>query len=128
MVDTVTLRADMKRALSVINPQISGLQDLATIADSAEVRDTVVTASAGKERIREHVRKIIFSLDQIDVSMAALVAAGYPNFKKIEVSDVSLREVNREEKSIEVAVDIFGPITTATSIGIDLGAPVDKPE
>lgn len=120
------LRAELLAALGVLGPQIRGLDDLAAVSISPELRSAVQTQSANRKHRRDLIQSVLDALDHTVATLLLLEQDGYPNLVSTTLVQSQFGELQEEAGDLQAAVAIF-KADVAAKLAIDLGTPVDKP-
>lgn len=120
-----TLRADLLAALGVLSPQIRGLDDLAAVSISPELKAAVLTQSASRKHRRDLIQAVLDALDHVVAALRLLEQDGYPDLPGITIVQSQFGELQEEAGDLRAAVAIF-KAEMAAKLAIDLGPPADK--
>lgn len=120
-----TLRADLLAALGVLGPQIRGLDDLAAVSISPELKAAVLTQSASRKHRRDLIQAVVDALDHVVSALRLLEQDGYPDLPGITIVQSQFGELQEEAGDLRAAVAIF-KAEMAAKLAIDLGPPADK--
>ncbi len=102
-------RAELLAALDVVEPQITGLDDLAHAVLSDEITSLIEQALEPRRVRRGLINDVLTKID-------LLKADGYPApLQQVSLSDVLAEELEKEKAAIEAATAIFEmAVTDAT--------------
>lgn len=120
------LRAELLAALGVLGPQIRGLDDLAAVSISPELRTAVQTQSTNRKHRRDLIQAVLDALDHTVATLLLLEQDGYPNLVSTTLVQSQFGELQEEAGDLQAAVAIF-KADLAAKLTIDLGTPADKP-
>lgn len=121
-----TLRAELLAALSVLGPQIRGLDDLSAVSISPELRDAVSKQSGSRKHRRDLIQAVVDSLDHVVSALRLLEQDGYPELPGITLVQSQFGELQEEAGDLRAAVAIF-KADVAANLAINFGTPADKP-
>jgi hypothetical protein len=120
------LRHELNEALKVLKPEIRGMRTVVNGGDvSPALRDALVQEIINRERRRDLILIVLDHFDQTNAALGNLRHDGYPALPNVEISSTLLAELTGEETDVEAGVGIFSE-TTAATLGIEFGEPVDK--
>lgn len=119
------LRAELVAAVTVLAPQIRGLHDLEAVSISTELRTTISTQVADRERRRDLIQAVLNCLDQTLAALRLLEQDGYPQLPVMRLQQSQFLELQDEAGDIRAAVAVF-QADAAAKLTIDLGQPADK--
>jgi len=118
-------RAELVAALNVVEPQIRGLDDLAAVSISPELKTKIVDESDTLKRRRHLIQTELDAMDACNSAHDALLADGYPAMPPVSLNDTLYTELQTQEADIEAAVAIFK--AEAARLTVNLGAAQPKP-
>ncbi len=113
-------RTELLAALKVLEPQIRGLHDLVAVSISPEL----VAEIEAQVAIRERRRGLILALL---AAIEALFDDGYPDMPNAVLPPNLFSELRGENTDLDSAVAIFEDAGPATTLIVNLDAPVEKP-
>jgi hypothetical protein len=120
------LRAELKAAKAVLEPQIRGLHDLISTSISGDLKAQIAVQIEIRERRRDKIQVVLNDLDKTVEDMDTLERDGYPDIGEANLPDFLLTELSGEESDLDAALKVF-KLEPAQNISIVLGAPVPKP-
>ena len=115
------LRDELNAALSVIEPQINGLDDLTRAGMSVEITQDINSELVGRHRRKTLILGVIAALDAVLVALAALDADGYPNLPTISLIGHLFDELQHEKTALYAAIEIFVAAPPAAKIVATFG-------
>lgn len=115
----LALRAELVAALAILDPQIRGLVDLASLPFISAALATAISAQmTGHERRRSLISDVLKFLDAELVALTALEADGYPEMPSTApIAAAVLAELLQVNADLQAAVGVSVP---AVSVGLDL--------
>jgi len=117
-------RTELNNQMTIIAPQIRGLDDLARTSVSPDLAAKLTAQSDIIKRRRDLIQAELTGMDNVNSLHASLVSDGYPDLPPASVIDSLLAELREELSDIQSAVAVFQ--TEATSLKIALGTPTSK--
>lgn len=112
------LRAELVAAMAVIAPQIRGLHDLEAVSISADLKTTISTQVADRERRRDLIQAVLNCLDQTLAALRLLEQDGYPALPAAPIMGSLFSELQEEKSDLAAAIAVFaseqitaGPLT-----------------
>jgi hypothetical protein len=117
-------RAELEAALSVLEPQIRGLDDLSHVSITSALAAEVSGQSVACKRRRDLIQAELDAMDACDAAYDALLADGYPEMPPDSVVDSVYAELKEQMADLEAAAARFQ--AEASRVSINLGTPVPK--
>ena len=107
------LRAELKLALDILNPQIRGLQDLALTPGSAALKNQIKEQSVICLKRLTLINAVLDATDLVASSIAALELDGYPDLIHISLEPSTFNELQKELHDLLEASKILEAILTS---------------
>lgn len=123
-----TVSAQLAAAREVLAPQIRGMADLATTTISPDLRAKIQEIEAGRVRRDNLIVAAQTARDAYIAALTALEADGYPDLPNTQVANSLFDELQEEQADLQAAASVFIVVPKATTLAIELGAPVAKPK
>jgi hypothetical protein len=121
------LRIEINAALTVLEPQIRGLQDLQKVSLSPQAIEEITQTSLTLQRRKKLLNDVIVALNALEAALKALLGDGYPEVPKSSVSPEIAAELHGQALDLVAAFGMFEvEDLSATSLKVALGAPVPK--
>lgn len=115
---SIALRAEVDQALTILLPQIRGLEDLSKVSLSEPTLEFVNQEITDHRRRRDRCAALLTALDSLE-------ADGYPEMPKAEVPVDVFTELQGEHSDIEAALSEFEPLPQAAVVNVTLDNPAD---
>jgi hypothetical protein len=122
MTDTSVLRAEITAALSIVSPQVRGLDDLSRSTLAPSSAQAVAQVLVTRKRRQKLLNDVVTALDTLDRAVASLEADGHPELPTVFVSDPILSDLAEERADLTSALGIF-QLDRAIRLVIRLGDP-----
>ena len=121
-----TLRAEYEAALAILDPQIRGLEDIATMSISADLLAQIQNQIAARIQRQTLIKNVINRLNSVIEAITTLLEDGYPNLPAAAITDLLFAELKEENRDLVAAMNVF---TSLTGVAFDSTvAPVDVPQ
>jgi len=119
------LRSEYEAALAVLEPQIRGLNDLATVSISMDLKQEVARQIEIRGRRKMRIKAILDAFDLILELRTALERDGYPRIEDSRLPDNLFQELSGENSDLDAAASVFKP-EGASELSVNLGAAAPK--
>lgn len=120
------LKIEIEAAISVLEPQLRGLEDLAKIEAPAEVIALVNAQFVKHQQRYELLLEVLKALDGVATARKNLDDDGYPAIPTVPIDSTVAAEFKEELADIEAAAALFTDSKRASVLKIDLGETGEK--
>lgn len=121
------LRAQIDQDKAVVQPQIRGLHDWATVSIGQDLRQAIASETVVRERRMGLLQAVTDQMDHLVNALNNLAADGYPALPEAQVPESLMAELREESADVIAAAGVF-TAQQASSVTVKFAEPTPKPK